>query len=253
MPRTGSIGAVIPAAGRGRRFRSRSGKLFEPVAGAPLLAQTLRALQQVEAIRWIVVVARERDHAAMRRLIKRYRLSRVSAIVPGGATRAESVCRGIDALPAAAEWILIHDGARPCVTPALVRTSIAHAKRSGAVVCGLPASLTVKAVDEAGTVRLTLDREQLWMIQTPQLFRRDWMKQALARVHPALSRKGGVNGRLARFPDDAALLEWAGYPVRVIPGDPWNIKVTTKDDLVLAEAILKQRITGARRQSARRQ
>jgi len=225
------IGAVIPAAGAGRRFGSRAGKLFERVAGQPLLGHALAALHGVPAIRAIVVVAREPDHRAIRRLIQRRRLTRVVAVVSGGATRAESVRRGIAALPASISWVLIHDGARPCVPVRVLQAVIAQAARSGAAVCGVPASLTVKSVDAQGAVRLTLDRDHLWLIQTPQVFRRAWWDEALARV----------NGQLGQFPDDAALLEWAGFPVRVVPGDPWNIKVTTKEDLLLAEAILRQR------------
>lgn len=106
-----------------------------------------------------------------------------------------------------------------------------QAKRHGAVACGLPASLTVKAVDERKKVRLTLDRDALWFVQTPQVFRRDWFADAL----------GQANGTLDTFPDDAAVVESAGYTVRMIPGDPLNIKVTTREDLVLAEAILGKR------------
>ena len=238
------VGAVVPAAGKGERFGGLQPKLFIPLAGTPLILQTLRALQEAPVIEWIIVVGRPEDLARLQRLIRRHGLRKVSAVVAGGASRAESVARGVAALPQAARWVLIHDGARPCVSPSLIKSVVRQAIRSGAAVCGLPASVTVKSVDQANAVRLTLDREGLWLIQTPQVFRRDWIVEALARV----------DGRLDRMPDDAAVLEWAGFPVRVVAGDPLNIKVTTKEDLLLADAILrsgKWKVEGGKRRTNR--
>ena len=195
-----------------------------------MIVHTLRAFQRAPSVRWIVVAVRAHDQPRLRALVRRARLTKVTAIVPGGASRAASVAHGMAALPDEAAWVLIHDAARPCISPALIERTIAQATRHGAVACGLPASLTVKAVDGAQQVRLTLDRESLWFVQTPQMFRWDWISQAQSRV----------NGTLDRFPDDAALLEWAGYPVRMISGDPLNIKVTTKGDLLFAKAILRR-------------
>jgi len=200
------------------------------LAGQPLLLHTLQAFQQTPAVRWIVVVARSRDRARARQLVRRHRLTKVSAIIAGGVSRADSVARGIAALPSGARWVVVHDGARPCVSRRLIESTIAQAQRHQAVACGLPAALTVKAADRDGRVRLTLERDQLWFVQTPQAFRREWLVEAASRA----------DGRLECFPDDAALLEWAGFPVRMVPGDPLNIKVTTKEDLLVAEAILKQ-------------
>jgi 2-C-methyl-D-erythritol 4-phosphate cytidylyltransferase len=202
-----------------------------PLAGKPLLLHTLQALQHVPAIGWIVVVVLPEDRASVSKLARRHSLTKISAVVAGAASRAESVARGVAALPPTARWVVIHDGARPCVTPQLISEVLLNATRHGAVACGLPAAQTVKAVDEDQQVRLTLDRSTLWLVQTPQAFRRDWLSDALARV----------NHTLDQFSDDAALLEWAGFPVRMIPGDPLNIKVTTKEDLLLAETILRVR------------
>lgn len=220
----------MPAAGQGRRLGSRQRKAFVPLADEPLILHVLRALQATPAIGWIVVVAHPEDLLRMRRLVQRQRLRRVSAVVAGGPSRARSVVRGVAALPSAAKWLVIHDGARPCVTPSLMTSVIRHAKRSGAAACGLPASVTVKAVDESGAVRLTLDREALWFVQTPQAFRRDWFQEALKRA----------GEECEAMPDDVSFLEWAGFPVRMVPGDPLNIKVTTREDLLLAEFILRR-------------
>ena len=226
------VGAVVPAAGQGTRLKRALHKAFVPVAGRPLAAHALRALQRTAAVGWIVVVAHPEDLARMQRLVRQHRLSKVCAVVPGGASRAESVAHGIAALPSEARWVLVHDAARPCVTPAFVASVIRAAKRHRAAACGLPAWLTVKEVDPAHRVRRTLDRTRLWFIQTPQVFRRDDAEAALARVGRA---------RLAKFPDDVSLLEWAGVPVHAVLGSPMNIKVTTPEDGVLAEAILRTR------------
>jgi 2-C-methyl-D-erythritol 4-phosphate cytidylyltransferase len=144
------------------------------------------------------------------------------------------VAAGIEALPSGAALALVHDGARPCITVESIESTIAEARRTGAAVAGLPAWLTVKAVDAQDAVRLTLDRDRLWFAHTPQVGRREWFIEAIGRLRAA-------SEAFAQFPDDAAMLEWAGFPVRMVPGDPWNLKVTTPDDVVLVEAILSAR------------
>ena len=231
MVRTGSgdVAAIFPASGRGSRLGTRQSKAFVRVAGSPLIAHALRTLAQSPAVAWIIVAVQAADVARMRRLVASAKLTKVSAVVAGGSSRSASVANALAAVPKSAQWVLIHDGARPCVTTRLITESIKQARRHGAVACGLPASVTVKAVDGQQRVRLTLDRDGVWFVQTPQVFRRDWLADALARA----------DGQLAQMPDDAAMLEWAGYPVRMIPGDPLNVKVTTKDDLLIAETLAK--------------
>jgi 2-C-methyl-D-erythritol 4-phosphate cytidylyltransferase len=189
---------------------------------------TLTALQTTPAIRWIVLAVRAEERSLAVHLLKRYQITKAMPPCRGGTCRADSVARAFAALPRAARWVLVHDGARPCVSRRLITQAVRAGKRFGAVACGLPASLTVKAVDDRSTVRLTLDRDQLWFVQTPQVFRRDWLAQALAQADHGLER----------FPDDAAIVESAGFSVRMISGDPLNIKVTTQEDRLLAEAIL---------------
>lgn len=225
------VAAIVPAAGAGTRFGGSVKKAFVLLQGIPLLVHTLRALQASSSLRWIVVVVRAGQEATVQALVKRHRLTKALTPCVGGSSRAESVAKGWAAVPRAAKWILVHDGARPCVRSTLIDEAVRAARRHGAVACGVPAMLTVKAVDAQRTVRLTLDREQLWFVQTPQVFRRDWFAQALERT----------NSHRAQFPDDAAVLEAAGFPVRMIPGDSFNLKVTTKDDLLLAETILSSR------------
>lgn len=223
-----SVAAIVPAAGAGRRFGRRTNKLAMSVGGAPLLIQTLRALQQVPAIRWIVPVVPPGREAETASLLAAYGITKAVPPCAGGASRAESVARGFAAVPAPAAWVLVHDGARPCVSRRLIEACLRQAKRSGAAVAGVPAAVTIKAVGRGRRVLRTLDREALWLIQTPQVFRRAWFAKALKKAR----------GTWAAFPDDAAIVEAAGYRVIVVPGDPLNIKVTTRADIMLAEAIL---------------
>ena len=229
-----SVAAIVPAAGAGRRFGGRVEKPFAPLDRQPLVLHALRALQLSPAIRWIILVVHAGQLARARRILKAHRITKALPPCAGGPSREASVARGFAALPAAARWVLVHDGVRPCLSPQLIANAVRAGKRHGAVACGLPAGLTVKAVDPQGRVRLTLDREQLWLVQTPQVFRRDWFAEALGRT---------LDGR-ERFPDDAARIEAAGFPVRMLPGDAHNLKVTTQQDLVLAEAILRLRRNG---------
>jgi 2-C-methyl-D-erythritol 4-phosphate cytidylyltransferase len=258
------VAVIVPAAGAGRRFgppprpasdrgrggrrarragRGRSaGKSLAVAQGVPLLVHALRIFQRHPAVRWIVVAVRAPEQAPVRALLKRFGISKALPPVVGGASRGESVLRAFASVPASARWVLVHDAARPCVTGGLVARTLQAARRHGGAACGLPVGLTVKAVDDQGRVRLTLDRERLWAAQTPQAFRRDWLAQALQRV--------SANG-LAHFPDDASIVEAAGFPVRMVPGDPLNLKVTVREDLVLAEAILARRQATGHRQQGR--
>ncbi len=229
------VAAVVAAAGAGTRIGAREGKLWLPLAGSPLLAHSLRALERCPEIRWIQVVARDGEAARVERLARAAGITKLLPPCAGGPSRAESVARGIGALPAEAAWVVVHDAARPCVRPALVSAVVREALRHDAVACGVPANLTVKAADAQRRVRLTLDREQLWFIQTPQAFRRAWFAEALARA-----RAANGAGTLAQFPDDVSLLEWAGFPVTLVPGDSLNLKVTTREDLRLAAALLRR-------------
>ena len=226
-----AVAAIVVAAGRGARFGGPTNKLYVALDGMPLLAHAVQALQQSGSIRWIILVVGKEDGSRAKELITRYRWDKVLRLGVGGASRAESVAHGFALVPKDARWIVVHDGARPCVGHALMDRTVRAARRYGAAGGGIPSPLTVKAVDGQHMVRLTLDRESLWLAQTPQAFRREWFAEALARC----------GSRLSEFPDDAALVEAAGFPVRMVRADASNIKVTTPDDLVFAEAILHRR------------
>ncbi|HXF52316.1 MAG TPA: 2-C-methyl-D-erythritol 4-phosphate cytidylyltransferase [Dehalococcoidia bacterium] len=221
----GDVGAVIVAAGRSQRMGGVD-KLFAPLAGRPLLAHTLQALHDTPCIDRVVVAANERNIEAIGQLVRASGFARVAAVVPGGARRQDSVRAGLEAL-AGVELVAVHDGARPLVTPDLVARVVEAARAAGAAVCAIPVRDTVKEVDQAEVVR-TLDRGRLWLAQTPQAFRFDLLLEA----HRAFDGEAT---------DDAAMVEALGHPVRVVEGDPHNVKVTTPEDLRLLESLIRLR------------
>ena len=223
-PAFDEVSAIVVAAGRSSRMGGLD-KLFAPLGGRPLLARTLTAFQECGAVRRIVLVLAAENLARGLALAEEEGLSKVRTVCLGGRRRQDSVWEGLGALGPCA-WVVVHDGARPLVTPRLIEEGLAAARETGAAVCGLPAGDTVKRVDEQGRVLRTLDRRRLWVIHTPQVFRYDILREAHER-----SRRTAT--------DDAALVERLGHRVRVYPGSPRNLKVTTPEDLALAEALLK--------------
>ena len=223
-----SVAAIVAAGGIGKRLKSRRHKSFVTLRGRPMLAWVLGALERSREIGQVVVVAHRRDLAAARRLVKNGRFRKVIQVVEGGDSRMASVWRGVQALPDAARWVLVHDAARPLVTPEIVRACIRAARGAGAAIAAVPVVPTIKRV-RAGWVVKTLDRKQLWAVQTPQVFER----RLLERAH----RRGMRTGASAT--DDAALVEAMGRRVRIVPGSERNIKVTTPEDLMIAEVLLR--------------
>ncbi len=220
--------ALIPAAGRGRRMGAGRPKAFLPLNGAPLLAHTLRKFEDCPSVTEILPLVPEEEVGFCSELVRNSGFQKISRVLPGGPERQDSVYIGLQAA-SAADFVLIHDGARPFISAALIEKLLSEAERWGAVVAALPVGDTLKEVSEAGEIVRTLDRSRFWVMQTPQCFRYDLIAQAHARA-----RKEGFLGT-----DDAALVERLGVPVRVFPGSRLNIKITTPEDLLLAEALLK--------------
>ncbi len=218
--------AILVAAGRGRRMGAVP-KPFLPLAGRPMLVHALRALLEAPGVHAAVVVAPPAYLDAARAHTAAF--PRVAAVVPGGEERQDSVAAGLEAVPQA-EWVVVHDAARPLATPDLVRRVLAAAAETGAATAALPSRDTLKEV-AGGVVRRTLDRERIWQVQTPQAFR-----AALLRAAHERARREGL-----RATDDAALVEAAGGVVRVVEGEALNLKVTTPADLELAEAVVARR------------
>lgn len=226
------VAAVVVAAGHGERMGGPVRKQYLPLAGRPVLAQTLAALWQPGLLGGIVLVTAAGDEDYCRNeIIERWGLAGVRAVVAGGRRRQDSVTAGLAVLPGDTRWVVVHDGVRPFVSGELLRRVLEAARGFGAAVPGFCPVDTVKVVDGEGFVQSTPDRRALRAVQTPQVFRRDWLEEA--------HRRAAAEDWEAS--DDAGLLERCGYPVRVVEGERWNIKLTTPEDLALAEALLERR------------
>ena len=226
--------AVIVAAGRGSRMGLDRNKVLYPVAGEPVIVRTVRAFESSGLFDGgIVVVTGACDMDEMKDMFARGGLS-VRAVVEGGADRQESVCRGIAACDENADIIAIHDGARPLVTREVIAATIDSAKMYGSGVAAVALKDTIKRIDESGCVVDTPIRDTLRAVQTPQTFDAKLIRAAHARY-----RNGNEDG--LRATDDAMLAEWMGHSVRLTAGDVENIKLTTPEDMLLAEQVLEKR------------
>lgn len=219
-----NTGAVLAAAGQSSRMGTgERSKVLLPLGEMPVLGWSLAALRQCEFIGEIVIVCRQQDRQEILALAQDCPIP-VKAVI-GGADRQESVARGAAAFEGDWEYILVHDAARPGLTPELARRVWADAAEHGAATAALPMKDTVKLAGEgAPFVERTLPRERLFAIQTPQVFRFELYRQALASAGPD-----------ARYTDDCQLLEAAGFPVALTPGEEGNLKLTTPADLALLE------------------
>jgi 2-C-methyl-D-erythritol 4-phosphate cytidylyltransferase len=222
--------AVIVSAGKGLRFMEGKKKQFHFLGGKPILAHTLDKFEACPLIRSIrLVVGREDMDYCLKEIVEKYKFQKVAKIVPGGKRRQESVKNGINALPKDGDIVAIHDGVRPFITRAMIEDSIHSAVRYGAVVLAMPVKETIKVSNLDGTVLKTLDRESLWQIQTPQTFQVNVIKEAYYRA-----TEDGFIGT-----DDASLVERLGVKVHILPGSYTNIKITTPEDLLLANLLFK--------------
>lgn len=223
---------LIPAAGSGRRMGSNRNKLLLPLLDKPLLAWTLAAAKASRAIRWIGLVGQPDDFQDFKEIVTSLGMSKSVHLIPGGATRQESVYRGLQSLPAVAERVLIHDGARCLATPELFDRCAEDLQHCPGLIAAIPVKDTIKVV-EPGTqlITSTPDRQHLWAAQTPQGFE----VERLLHCH----NEGLQHGW--EVTDDAALFEQCGLPVKIVAGEETNLKVTTPIDLAIAEFILRQR------------
>lgn len=223
------VGAVVAAAGQGRRLGAGKNKVLLPLGNKPVLVYALRVLEESPAIGEIVVAVGPGEEDECRRLLNEHGFTKIRAVVAGGATRQESVRRALSHLGPECSLVAVHDGARPFASPALVAAVIAAARLWGAAVPGVAPRDTIKVLDSQGQrVHATLPRGDLVAVQTPQVFARHLLEEAHARA-----AREGFTGT-----DDASLVERLGYPVRVVPGDYYNLKITTKEDLEVAEMYL---------------
>lgn len=221
------VTAIVVAAGAGARMGGSVNKHLLPLAGRPIVVHTLEAFERCSVIDTIVLVGGEERLDIYQSLVVEYGLAKVRAVVAGGESRQDSVSHGL-AQAAEADIIAVHDGARPLVSQRVIVAVVEQAARHGAALVAVPAKDTIKASANGEFVSETLPRERLWQAQTPQAFRADILRRAQREA-------AGFVGT-----DDAALVERLGLPVKIVLGDYSNIKITTADDLVMAERLLQQ-------------
>ena len=225
--------AIIPAAGIGARMGLTKAKQFIDLCGKPILAVTLSHFQKCNLVDKIAVVVSQDDvDYCLREIVDRYKLSKVFKVIAGGKRRQDSVRKGLEAVADSCRWVLIHDGVRPLVSNGLIERVIRAAKDFRAVITGLPVKETVKEVDTQGRVLRSVDRSQLWLIQTPQIFRLEDI---------SLAHQEAVKHGWEEATDDAFLIEKMGIPVKIIEGEANNIKVTTPQDLNIARFLISKK------------
>lgn len=219
-----TYGAIIVAAGSGTRMEGLD-KLFTQVGGRPLLAHAVAAFEDCRTVDRIVVVLSEENLERGRTMLADQPFAKVSGVCSGGARRQDSVHCGLETL-GEVDYVAVHDGGRPLVKPGMIARGLEAARGTGAAVPVVPLIDTIKEVADDKTVIRTLDRRHLWAAQTPQVFRYDM----LMRAHREIT---------ADVTDDAAMVELLGIPVKTYEGRRRNIKITTPDDMAMAEAYLQ--------------
>jgi 2-C-methyl-D-erythritol 4-phosphate cytidylyltransferase/2-C-methyl-D-erythritol 2,4-cyclodiphosphate synthase len=224
------VSAIIAAGGRGQRFGAERPKQLLTLGGVPILQRSVEAFAACELISSIVVTLPEELAANPPPYL---RVATSLQLVTGGARRQDSVRNGFAAIADRADVVVVHDAARPLVTEAVIRRTIQAAAASGAAIAAVRARDTVKRGSDAGIVVETLRREEIYLAQTPQAFRTSVLRDALAHAD-ALAQAGVADDAT----DEAALAERAGHQVRLVDGDPGNLKITTPDDLVIAERLV---------------
>jgi 2-C-methyl-D-erythritol 4-phosphate cytidylyltransferase len=227
---SGRAVAVIPAGGGGRRMGTAIPKQFLTLGSVPLLLHCLRVFERAPSVSQVILVVPENERErTLADVIKRYDIKKVLRIVAGGATRQASVYEGLKASDPEADIVVVHDGVRPFVTEDLIERSIAEARNTGGAIVGVPMKETVKQVGADGQILSTIDRAPLWLAQTPQAFRRALLLEAYRKA----------NSERFDATDEAGIMERFGHKVVIIPGRWDNIKITTSEDLEMAEAILR--------------
>ncbi|MBD9009373.1 MAG: 2-C-methyl-D-erythritol 2,4-cyclodiphosphate synthase [Clostridiales bacterium] len=221
--------AVIAAGGSGTRMGGNVPKQFVRIGGIPIIVRTLLKFETCSDIDEIIVVVRDCDIETVKILLNEYKITKLTRIVKGGATRQASVLNGINA--ASGRFVFIHDAARPFVTPEQISEVVNETHRFGAAALGVPIKDTLKTVKKDGMISETVDRENKYSIQTPQGFEIEMIRAA----HREAERKG------VSVTDDCALAELSGASVKVVEGSSLNIKLTTPEDIILAEGILNSK------------
>jgi 2-C-methyl-D-erythritol 4-phosphate cytidylyltransferase len=224
--------AIIPAGGSGLRMGYKIPKPYLSFDSLPIIVHTLRIFQNSELIDDVYLVVQEKDKVyAQNQIVDAYSLSKVRAIISGGRERQDSVNNALNYLSDEHEIVVIHDGVRPLLENSILENIIKVAIKEGAAITGMPVKDTIKVINTLEQAEKTLDREKLFMIQTPQAFDKDMIVRAY---------KAACEDHF-RGTDDSSLVERLGIPVKVIRGSYENIKITTQEDLLFAEFIAQSR------------
>ena len=228
------IAVILPAAGKSSRFGGMEKKPFVHLAGRPVWQRTAELFWNRTSVSKVYLVVSPEDRDDFRTRFGHIIAFANAELVAGGAERFESVARALAVIPRGVEFVAVHDAVRPLTSNAQIDEVFASAIQTGAAMLAMPIADTLKRVDANDRIVETVPRTGLWQAQTPQVFRRDWLDEAYAK-------RGSHSGPIT---DDAQLVESIGYPVTVVNGSQANFKITTKDDLALAEMILKSREAG---------
>lgn len=226
------VTAVLVAAGSSTRMGGNCSKQLIDICGKPVIIHTLMAFEQTECIQDVIIVCRDEDREAIRNAVNEYKGGKVSNIVKGGATRQQSVFCGVQACAKKTDYFAIHDGARAFASPSMIGRTVVDAFLYKAAAAAVPVKDTIKVVDGGGFVKNTPDRNCLWAVQTPQVFEKQLYLSALHRAEE----------ENADYTDDCQLVERMGAKVHLCKGEYSNIKITTLDDVALAEHMLSKRI-----------
>lgn len=221
------VSAIIVAAGTSSRMHGIDKQLLD-IGGMPVIARAVSAFEKSEIISEIVIVTREDIIGNINDLVLKYGFEKVKAVVKGGNTRQESVFNGIAVCSEDSEYIAIHDGARPFVTQDIIKNTVDTAIKFGAASAGVTAKDTVKIADESNKIIKTVDRDFVRLMQTPQVFEKESYITAMKTVQ---------NSEM--FTDDCCLLEKFGKSVYTVESSSLNIKITTREDIIFAEAVLR--------------
>ncbi|MDD5072839.1 MAG: 2-C-methyl-D-erythritol 4-phosphate cytidylyltransferase [Candidatus Omnitrophica bacterium] len=228
------VAAIVAAAGKGERLKSKVHKPFVALGKDPILLHALRVLDNSNLVGEIIVVAHQADLPKARLLLKKAKLKKFKELVAGGKRRMDSVKNGLSAVSEDADYVIIHDGCRPFIDNKMISSVLGAAETFGAAIAAMPVKPTIKEVEKGNFVAATLKRETLVDVQTPQAFRRDLLLRAYDKAFAE-----GAEG--AEATDDSALVERMGIKVKVVDGSYKNIKITTQEDLRYAKMLMGEK------------
>lgn len=223
--------AIILAGGTGKRMGASTNKQFLILDNKPIIVHTLQVFEDCRSVDGVYLVANQKDLPMIQEeILEQYKFNKIMKIVVGGRLRQDSVKNGLEAIEGPCDIVVIHDGARPFITPSFIEKGVFLMEMFDAIIPAMPVKDTIKLISKEGFVAKTLERDSLWYVQTPQTFKFD----LIARAY-----REGMAKKVYGY-DDATFLECFGKKIKVIEGSPYNIKITTPEDLVIARGILSQ-------------